>query len=192
MKWSPFWYKMAQIQEPSNIDVTSAATAAVADITESSENLCGVWFWLLFLHKFLNEPYRLIWAHFGPATSRKVIVFYGGLDNPLQKIASPISWLSQLAICSVFSLWPPGLLFGPFGCFLCTPSQCLNLGELISCFFFCQDLFWPNLFLRKRAESWSSWPSTDLLAVWRRAVDLLKEQLLSFCWPPSGLQLVFF
>ena len=31
---------MAQIQEPSNIDVTSATTAAVADITESSENLC--------------------------------------------------------------------------------------------------------------------------------------------------------
>ena len=31
---------MEQIQEPSNIEVTSAATAAVADITISSENLC--------------------------------------------------------------------------------------------------------------------------------------------------------
>ena len=30
---------MKQIQEPSNIEVTSAATTAVADITESSENL---------------------------------------------------------------------------------------------------------------------------------------------------------
>ena len=31
---------MQHIQESSNIEVTSAATAAVADVTESSENLC--------------------------------------------------------------------------------------------------------------------------------------------------------
>ena len=37
----PSWASLLSIpEEPSNIEVTSATTAAVTDITESSENLC--------------------------------------------------------------------------------------------------------------------------------------------------------